>query len=149
MIKNVKISYGNNIIQQFSGTYIKNRAKRDLSEDKLNLFNIMTGNIDELNNPAFAFSNNGRYPNSLVNENQSSYPSIKGRKLYIPLGFWFEKDISQALPLCSIEFNEITIDITIRPIRELFVVRDQLTYMNKNWPIIKNPQFLSISYKTW
>ena len=142
MIKNIKISYGNNILQEFSGTYIHNKSNRDLSNAKLNLFNEMTGNIPELNDPANAFSNNGRYPSSLKIKNNPTYPSIRGRKLYIPICFWFSENISQSLPLCAVDYNEIFIDIIIRPLRELFVVRDQRDYMKNRWT---PPEFSGLS----
>lgn len=135
LINLVTLSYGNNIIQQFSGTYLQNKAKRDFSAAKLKLFNEMVGNTKELNDPANFGDNNGNYPSSIKITGEATMPSILGRQLCIPLHFWFMSAISEALPLCSINYNEIFIDLEIRPIRELFVVRDQISYMNERWEI--------------
>ena len=47
---------GTNIIQEHNGEYI--RATRDFSDSEKRSFNIMTGNVDELNGPEFF---GGRY----------------------------------------------------------------------------------------
>ena len=150
LINMVTLSYGNNIIQQFSGTYLQNKVKRDFSAEKLKLFNEMTGNVKEINDPANAFGRGGRYPSSLKLSTEATMPSIFGRELIIPLHFWFMSAISEALPLCAINYNEIFIDLEIKPIRELFVVRDQIFYMRKKWDILNgelspNPNY-SYSY---
>lgn len=136
IINKVTLSYGNNIIQQFSGTYLQNKVKRDFTAEKLKLFNEMTGNIKELNDPANAFGRNGNYPSSLKLPSEVTMPSILGKELIIPLHFWFMSAISEALPLCAINYNEIFIDIEIRPIRELFVVRNQSYYMENKWILL-------------
>jgi len=126
IIENVQISIGGQIIQQFSGEYIKNSVERDFSESKKQQFYKMTGNIIELNNPSIAFNRYNKYPNSYYKPNEfiSSEPSIRGRKIYVPLPFWFSHSSKLALPLCALQYSEVQIDIRLRPIRELFVIND-------------------------
>jgi hypothetical protein len=126
IIEQVQISIGGQLIQQFSGEYIKNTVERDFSEAKKNLFYKMTGNIIELNNPSVAFNRYNKYPNSYYKPNNiiSSEPSIRGRKIYVPLPFWFSHSSKLALPLVALQYSEVQIDIRLRPIRELFVIND-------------------------
>ena len=86
----------------------------------------MSGNTNELNNPSVAFSRYNKYPNSYYKPNEiiSSEPSIRGRKVYVPLPFWFSHSSKLALPLVALQYSEIQIDITLRPICDLFVIND-------------------------
>lgn len=126
IIENVQISIGGQMIQQFSGEYIKNIVERDFSESRKKHFYKMTGNTIELNNPSIAYNRYNKYPNSYYKPNEfiSSEPSIRGRKIYVPLPFWFGHSTKVALPLVALQYSEIQIDITLRPIRELFVIND-------------------------
>uniref|UniRef100_A0A6C0D1C4 Major capsid protein N-terminal domain-containing protein n=1 Tax=viral metagenome TaxID=1070528 RepID=A0A6C0D1C4_9ZZZZ len=126
IIENVQLSIGGQLIQQFSGDYIKNSMERDFTESKKKQFYKMTGNTVELNNPSIAYNRFDKYPNSYYKPNLtvSSEPSIRGRKIYVPLPFWFSHSSKLALPLVGIQYSEIQINITLRPICELFVIND-------------------------
>jgi len=126
IIETVQLSIGGQLIQQFSGAYIKNFVERDFSQSKKEHFYKMTGNTTELNNPSVAFSRYNKYPNSYYKPNEiiSSEPSIRGRKIYVPLPFWFSHSSKLALPLVALQYSEIQIDITLRPISDLFVIND-------------------------
>ena len=125
-IKDIKIMIGTQIIQQYPGEYLKCMAERDFSEDKKELFNIMTGNIGQLNRPEFYGGNRyNNYPNTFYTPDIAGQePSIRGRKLYIPINPWFMTSSKQALPLVALQYSEVTIEITIRPIRELFTINN-------------------------
>ena len=126
IIEDVQISIGGQLIQQFSGQYIKNTVERDYPESKKQHFYKMTGNTIELNDPSVAYNRYNKYPNSYYKPNEliSSEPSIRGRKIYVPLPFWFGYSSKLALPLVAIQYSEIQIDIRLRPIKELFVIND-------------------------
>jgi hypothetical protein len=49
-------------------------------------------------------------------------PSIRGRKLYIPLMAWFCSSTKNALPLIALQYQEINIRIEFRPVKELFTI---------------------------
>ena len=99
---------------------------RDFSFEKKELINQMTGNVKECTDPANADSNiTKQYPNAVYNQSQGgAEPSIRGRQLYIPLNLWFGLTSKQAFPLVSLQYNELSVTITLRSIRELFVIRD-------------------------
>jgi hypothetical protein len=126
MIKEVLITCGNVTLQKYSGEYLLAMVERDFSQEKKDLFNKMTGNTIELNAPSIAYNRFNKYPNSYYKPNTtiSSEPSIRGRKIYVPLPFWFSHSSKLALPLVGIQYSEIQITITLRPICELFVIND-------------------------
>jgi hypothetical protein len=125
MIKEVQISIGGQIIAQYSGQYLYNMVERDFPNDKKNLYYKMTGNVAELNDPANGNGNVNVYPNAYYTTNQAGpEPSIRARKLYIPINTWFTLNNKMAFPLVALQYNELIIDITMRPIQELCVIRD-------------------------
>ena len=131
MIQEVVISCGGQILQRFSGDYIKNRTERNEDETRKQQFYKMTGNEDSIHSPEKAYNRSGFYPNSIYNEDPPE-PSIYGRKLYVPLPFWFSNSSKCAFPLVCLQYNELVIDITLRPIRELFTVLNVEDDYNKS-----------------
>jgi hypothetical protein len=132
MINQVTFSVGGQIIQQYTGQYLYNLVERDFSDAKKALYYKMTGNVPELNDPANSGARVNVYPSAYPLADPSIYPqgpepSIRGRKLYIPLNIWFTLAAKMAFPLVSMQYNELYIDIELRPIVELFVVRDVVT----------------------
>ena len=125
IIKEISITAGNTVLQKYSGEYIAAMVERDFSAEKKDLFNEMTGNVEELNNPAQAFGRANTYPSAFYTIGRDgSEPSIRGRTLYIPINSWFGMDSRCAFPLVSLQYNELEITVTLRPIQELFQVRD-------------------------
>jgi len=125
MIKQVRFIVGGQTIQQFSGQYLYNLVERDFSETKKNVYYNMTGNVAELNDPANSGTRKNVYPSAYyTTAPEGPEPSIRARKLYIPLNIWFTLAAKMAFPLVSLQYNELHIEIEIRPVNELFVVRD-------------------------
>jgi hypothetical protein len=132
MIEKITINCGNQKLQEYSGSYILNMARRDFSAEKLKLFYEMIGHVPELVDPANANSRVNSYPNSYFSDNLAgAEPSIRGRQLFIPLNSWFTLKTQQAFPLVSLQYNELQIYVTIRPIGELFKIRDVFDSVNK------------------
>jgi len=142
MISKIQITCGNYTLQEFSGDYLLAAVQRDFSTAKKLLFNKMTGNVPELNDPANSNSRVNSYPNAYYTDDLAGCePSIRGRILYIPLNCWFGLKSQMAFPLTSLQYNELHINITFRPINELFVIRDVFDATN-NYPYIA-PNFNS------
>ena len=140
IIKEIEIKSGSNLLQKYSGDYISAMVERDFSKEKKELFYNMTGNVPELNDPGSAFGRANCYPSSFYTENiAGAEPSIRGRSLYIPINAWFTLDSRCAFPLVALQYNELEITVTLRPIQELFQIRDVLDSEN-NFPYIK-PDF--------
>ena len=125
MIKEITFSVGGQILQRMTGKYLLAIVQRDLNGTKRFLYDNMTGNIPEFNDPANFSGRRGTYPNVYYNTSQQGpEPSIRGRKLYIPLNAWFCNNSRTAFPLVALQYNELQIDVVMRPVRELFVTRD-------------------------
>ena len=126
MISKVSITCGNQTLQEFSGDYFLASVQRDYTTTKKDLFNRMIGHVPDLIDPAYGTGRlAGIYPNAQYTENVAgAEPSIRGRTLYIPLNSWFSTKSQMAFPLTSLQYNELNINITFRPIRELFSIVD-------------------------
>lgn len=142
IIKEIRIRCGNTTLQQYSGEYISVCAKRDYTGQKLNVFNTMIGNTPPLTNPALPFDSfssasiddNVGYPTAFFDKTSlrggGPEPSIRGRRLYVPLNAWFCNNSKQPFPMVASQYSELFIDITLRPLKELFVIRDVSNYFN-------------------
>lgn len=140
MISKITITCGNQTIQEYSGSYLLNSVLRDFSGEKKELFYQMIGHVPELYNPANSGTRVNSYPNSYyTTENSGAEPSIRGRILYIPLNSWFNIKSQMAFPLISLQYNELHINVTMRPIYELMQIRDVYDFPN-NFPYI-SPNF--------
>lgn len=126
MISEVVFSVGGQVINRYSGDYILAQVQRDFSQDKKDLFDKMTGNVTELNDPANFGGRVNVYPSAYNYDDTTAgpEPSIRARKVYVPLNAWFSLASTMAFPLVSLQYNELEIDITLKPVQELFQVRD-------------------------
>lgn len=145
MIKEVEIRCGSFVLARYSGDYISAMVERDFTEEKKANFKRMSGNVIELNNPALAHSRTNTYPNAVYDETKKPTaglePSIRGRNIYVPLNAWFTLDSRCAFPLIALQYNELEISVTLRPINELFQVRDVLDVTTEHfYPYVK-PDF--------
>jgi len=140
MIQKITINCGNQKLQEFSGKYLLSMVQRDFSSEKKALFDKMTGNIPELNDPGNSGARVNAYPSAYYTSNPAgAEPSIRSKIIYIPLNTWFNLKTQQAFPLVALQYNELTITVTLRPIYELFRIRDVMDYTN-NFPYVQ-PNF--------
>ena len=145
MIERVRFTVGGATIQEFTGQYLNCLVERDFNGTKKQLYYDMTGNVPELNNPAHGFGRKGIYPSAfyggsdgIVPPSNSAYaaaydqlgsePSIRGRQLYVPLNIWFTMASKMAFPLAALQYAELKIELTLRPVQDLFTVSK--IYMN-------------------
>ena len=130
MISNITITCGNQTLQTYSGRYILAAAQRDVG--KIGLFDEMSGNTAEINDPANDRAHVNSYPNAYYTDSPAgAQPSIKSKTIYIPLGAWFNLRTTMAFPLVALQYNELQINVTFRPICELFRIRDVMDYVNQ------------------
>jgi hypothetical protein len=135
MIHRIQITCGSQLLNEYSGDYLLAMAQRDFTVDQLEKFNKMIGEIPELTSPENAHSRNNVYPSAFWNNGDLMEPSISAHDLYIPLNSWFCLNSQQAFPLTALQYNELNIKITFRPIFELFQIRDVLDGVN-NYPYV-------------
>ena len=140
MIKEVSITCGALTLQRYTGHYLAAMVQRDFTEEKKKLFNAMTGNTEEFYDLANAYGRINTYPSSYYTDpNTPAEPSFRSRQLYIPINTWFTLDSRCAFPLIALQYNELQITITMRPIQELFQVCDVFDPEN-NYPYMQ-PDF--------
>ena len=148
MIQEITITCGNLTLQKYSGEYLSAIVERDFNTEKKNLYNTMTGNVAELYDPANSLGRQNTYPNAFyTNKPAGAEPSIRGRTLYVPINTWFTLDSRCAFPLVALQYNELIITVTIRPIQELFCVRDVFNPTN-DFPYIQ-PNFTKQEFQMY
>jgi Major capsid protein N-terminus/Large eukaryotic DNA virus major capsid protein len=136
LISKISITCGNFTLQEYSGDYLLAAVQRDFSAEKKALFDKMVGNVPELIDPANANSRVNSYPNAYYTGDLAGpEPSIRGRILYIPLNNWFGLKSEMGFPLTSLQYNELHINITLRPINQIFTIRDVFDATN-NYPYV-------------
>ena len=91
IMDNIEMFIGSNSITSMSSNYIDIYGQ--LNYKNREIYNKMIGNDPELNNPVI--SNDEKY-------------------LYIPIPFWFQNNYGLAIPLISLQFNNIQIKIKFR-----------------------------------
>jgi hypothetical protein len=105
----------------------------------------MTGNVPELNDPANAYGRQSTYPSAYYNSGSNgAEPSIRGRNIYIPINMFFTLDSRCAFPIIALQYNELYLSVTLRPIQEMFQVRDVFDSIHKYpycQPTFNDPQF--------
>jgi len=124
MISEVEIYSGGITLARYSGEYISCLKERDLSLAKKNLWNRMTGNIPEIYDPGNSNGNVNVYPNSMYMDESGVEPSIRSRKLYVPLDSFFCQSSKLSLPLVALQYSEISIRLTFRPTYELYSINN-------------------------
>ena len=104
LIKSCSISLNDTIVDEHTGEYLYIRNKLDNNLNKDNGLNKMIGNTPDL---------------FLYNEIKKI-----GRKLYIPLQFWFCRNIGQSLPLIALNYTDINLRLKTNSL-------ENVSYKNK------------------
>ena len=143
MVKEIVISVGGMTLQRFTGSNLMAIVERDIE-----LYNQMTGHVPELYNPGCSGARLNQYPNAYRTSNiAGAEPSIRGRKIYIPINAWFTLSSKMAFPLVCLQYNQLQIDVTLRPVKELFTIRDVGDPVNF-WPVVQ-PDFTNPLHQMW
>lgn len=131
ILQNVAFFVGGNKIQEFDSDYIIAKAHADMDTDKFQKWRYMVGEVPELTNPSKGVYAGGQehtgYPTVFRNTStpqQTNRPSLFGQTLYVPLPLWFSESFSKALPLVGLQYHDCEIQITLRPIQELYTILD-------------------------
>jgi len=96
IIKEVELQMGGIQIVKFTGEYLDLISSLNVPQSKSDGYYKMVGK-------------------------HSSYSNTSQRgaiTLFVPLPFWFCKDISNALPLIGLQYSEIKVNVTFRPFNE-------------------------------
>ena len=129
-IRSVRLLANNNVLQEFTGQYLLNMVYRDFTDSQKKIFDRMIGNTAELNNPAYYANRNGHYPNaayfgSLTDKMKFGLePSIRSRQLFVPINLWSTMNNKTPIPLVSMQFSELRLEVEMRPVNEWWVVKN-------------------------
>ena len=132
LIDHVEITANGQVLQRLTGEWLKLYSYLTHDPNKRMVVDQMVGNVPELNDPANAYDRMGQYPHAVTPLNQpggipntkTPEPSIRSRQLVIPLHFWFCENPGMALPLVSMQNSDVFINVTYRPLNQLYTVID-------------------------
>lgn len=142
ILQNVAFFIGGQKIQEFDGNYMITKAQCDLDSRSFTKWARLVGHIPELYDPAngiygggstgkgypLVYNNNGPDPASTTTPPNTNRPSIHGRQLQVPLPFWFAESTFESLPLVALQYHECEVQITLRPINQLYSILDANGY---------------------
>jgi hypothetical protein len=120
------------VIQSLRGEWLKLYSYMTHDANKRTIVDQMVGNVPEVYDPAHAYDRNGQYPHAITPtvlptaapQTKTPEPSIRSRRLVIPLHFWFCENPGMALPLVSLQNAEVYIEVTLRQLTDLYTVVD-------------------------
>ena len=122
MIREVEIHSGGVSLARYSGEYLSCLKERDFPAEKKALWDKMTGNVPELHSPENCNGRVNIYPHAQYIDESGVEPSIRGRKIYIPLDAFFCDSSKLSIPLVAVQYQEISIRITFEPVRNLYTI---------------------------
>lgn len=119
-----------------------------LESEKKGTTNALVGHVDAMYAPRTEF------PIMTITNNNASYvyypdsdelgvPSILGRRLFVPLRFFFTRSTKLALPLISMQYSSAYIELKFRPLGEIFRVREPTDTTGTKWTAPGTSQTLS------
>ena len=124
-IDQIEIYSGGISLSKYSGEYLNCLKERDYNNSKKDLWNRMTGNVPELNDPGNTNGNINTYPNVQWSDASLDIePSIRGRRIYIPLDAFFCESSKTALPLVAMQYQEVSIRIEFKPVMDLYTINN-------------------------
>ena len=132
LIDHVEVTANGVVLQRLTGEWLKFYSYLTHDPNKRAIVDQMVGNVPELKDPANAYGRIGQYPHAVAPLNQPGgipntkvpEPSIRSRQLFIPLHFWFAENPGMALPLVSMQNSDVYINVTFRPLNQLYTVID-------------------------
>ena len=157
IIDRVVFTVGGTKVQEFTADWIAARAMLDQTQSEYQKWRVMVGDVPETFDPASGIyadpENPGVYPSvvewtTAPNGTQTNAPSIPARRLRVPLGLWFSDFIENALPLVALQNHIPEIQITLRPIRDLYTIRDpsgvRVRYGTRVGPYLPTDQYTGV-----
>lgn len=120
LIKSVELDIGGQVIDKHYGDWLEIWSQLTVPAEHIKGYREMIG----------------QDPRTILNLNsgmQRDY-NIKGRTIYVPLQFWFCRNIGLALPLIALQYHEVKIRIELRTLSELVASfnADDLTVIEIN-----------------
>lgn len=127
LVENYSIVNSGTLLDHQYGEWVHIWRQLTTDTSKIHIYNKMIGNTPDMYEPDF------------VRDNISTPPFIKGRTIVVPLDFWFNKDPGVAMPLVSLQYQDIYVNIELRKIVDLYTV-DMLDGEGYRKPNALDPQ---------
>jgi hypothetical protein len=156
LIDHVNLTMNGQVIQSLRGEWLKLYSYMTHDANKRTIVDQMVGNVPEVYDPAHAYDRDGQYPHAITPtvlptaspQTKTPEPSIRSRRLTIPLHFWFCEHPGMSLPLVSLQNAEVYIEVTLRQVSDLYTVVDtdstSLTFGQRVRPV-RYPMSLFLS----
>ena len=112
MIQSVELLCNGVLIDKHYSNWLNIWSQLTIDRSKRRSYDEMTGNVWEMQFPDKYY---GDY-------SPSTKPTISGRRLYIPLFFSFCMNPGLSIPLISLQYTEIYINVEFRPLNQLFTM---------------------------
>lgn len=111
LINEISISIGGQLLDKhnFRWMYLDYKLNKQKNQERGH--NMMIGNIPDL----YSYNNSPKYKH----------------KLYVPIQFWFCKNISQSLPMISLQHSEVTFNVKLKTLHEVAYWDEIDTYFEK------------------
>lgn len=122
-IKSVELIIGGQVIDRQTGIW--NNVWNQLSPYNKTSYKRMTGDVVPFYAPYPYYGSLNQNGIQTIDDplpGQSVYPSIRGRRVYLPLEFWFCKEPGSFLPLIALQYHEISVRVEFRPLNEIFTI---------------------------
>jgi len=123
IIDNAEIEIGGQLIDRHYGDWLEIWAQLSLEYSKLPAYYEMVGLDGKNGLRSIADNGNVVAPGSRLNS--SGY-----RLLYLPLQFWFCRNIGLALPLIALQYHEVKLNITLASASSLMIRADTTSGSN-------------------
>jgi hypothetical protein len=142
----VSIKISDQDIDQMYSDYMVIWRELMMTGDKKKQYNELIGNIPEVYDPSNGPGMNGRYPHisdsstdsaqagkwigqkqkviKFADKTDNTLPSIIGRKLRVPLLFWFCNDPGLAIPLIALQYSIVSFELEMKPFKDLYTIID-------------------------
>jgi len=120
LVKDITFRIGSNELDKQYSEFFQIYAELNQTTEQKTGYNKLIGNTTDMYDPE-SVTGHSSYPGSATST-ALAYPSIVGRRLYLPLRFYFNQHSSLALPLIALQYDDIYIDITMRQLNDLYII---------------------------
>ena len=141
IVKNARIIIGGHVIEEYDTEYMYIYNKLSYSVDKqLQLDKLMCKDKLKYNPQRYSFPANSADINNML-------PSYEEQTIFIPLPFWFHRNIGASLPIVNLLYHDAILEIELRPLSQLINYHKEInTLTNTSNPpnLFKHTQIKSV-----
>jgi hypothetical protein len=120
LIDSYHVNVGGTVVDRQYGEWMFIWRELTLPISKMSLYNRMIGHTPSVFDPDLNAT-------TIYTEEQytqgTAKPFVSGRTLTIPLNFWFNRYAGVALPMVSLQYHDVYLNVDVRAIKSLYQVR--------------------------